>query len=73
MRKESVMSKIVNQLEWSQIIYSEAAESSIFCCLLCGGVKPDTYEKHNEEFQDDTRYYKGHFEDCLYLKVGDNH
>ena len=69
MNKEEAVLKIVRQLEWAHLVYSEAGQGSIFCCPLCGGVRPDVYGKYYKEFCDDTRYHRGHFKDCLYNAV----
>lgn len=35
--------EIIKKLEWSKLSYSGAHKPSLFCCMLCRGIRPDEY------------------------------
>ena len=66
-KKESFLRKIVKKLEWSKLVYRSEKEDQVFCCPLCGGVRPSEYLKYS--LRNDRRYFNGHSRYCDYRNL----
>lgn len=63
----ALLFKITRKLEWSKLFFSSLHQRSIFCCPLCGGIRPDEYNRYS--LHKDKRYLCGHFQECLYILI----
>lgn len=59
--------KIAEKTEWSKLVYRDYRQPSIYCCPLCGGVRPDEYDRHG--LQNDMSACRGHVSFCLYSNL----
>ncbi len=65
--KNTDLREMLQCYEYSKLVYRGPGEVQVYCCLQCGGVKPDEYDRL--KLAGDKRYLRGHADGCRYAAV----
>ena len=66
----AILMKTIKALEWSKLSYSGPYQQSVFCCPMCGGIRPEEYVRRC--LDKDKRYLNGHSRGCVYNLIYEN-